>query len=203
MITATKVMELECSECEKKYDAGVEQHLCSCGRPLLVRYDLKRAAATLTMENLAKRAPTLWRYREVLPPGDPVTLGEGMTPLVHALRLGASMGLQRLYVKDEGLNPTGSFKARGMTAAVTRAKQLGAKVFAAPTAGNAGGALAAYAAAAGIPAVIVVPADTPSANVTHWQTVRAQAVEPNWPDSQFSRSAARRQDRRTSSYCFT
>ena len=127
MITATKVMELECSECDKKYDAGVEQHLCSCGRPLLVRYDLKRAAATLTLENLSKRAPTLWRYREVLPPGEPVTLGEGMTPLVHALRLGASMGLQRLYVKDEGLNPTGSFKARGMTAAVTRAKQLGAK----------------------------------------------------------------------------
>jgi len=76
--------------------------LCVCGRPLLVRYDLKRAAATLTLENLSKRVRTLWRYREVLPPGEPVTLGEGMTPLVHAARLGASMGLQRLYVKDEG-----------------------------------------------------------------------------------------------------
>src|SRR5258708_7130922 len=179
MITATKVMELECSECDKKYDAGVEQHLCSCGRPLLVRYDLKRAAATLTLENLSKRARTLWRYREVLPRGEPVTLGEGMTPLVHALRLGTSMGLQRLYVKDEGLNPTGSFKARGMTAAVTRAKQLGAKVFAAPTAGNAGGALAAYAAAAGIPAVIVMPADTPSANVMECQAFGAKVVKLN------------------------
>jgi len=172
MITATKGMELECSECEKKYDAGVEQHLCSCGRPLLVRYDLKRAAATLTMENLAKRAPTLWRYREVLPPGDPVTLGEGMTPLVHALRLGASMGLQRLYVKDEGLNPTGSFKARGMTAAV-----------------------AAYAAAAGIPAVIVMPADTPSANVMECQAFGATVVKLNGLISDCGKYVAERKDR--------
>src|SRR6202047_3286405 len=103
MITATKVMELECSECDKKYDASVEQHLCSCGRPLLVRYDLRRPAAALPLENVSKRAPLLWRYREVLPPGEPVTLGEGMTPLVHALRLGASMGLKHLYGKDEGL----------------------------------------------------------------------------------------------------
>src|SRR5258706_4931856 len=149
MTTATNVMELECSECGKKYDAEVDQHLCTRGRPLLVHYDLKQAAATLTRENLSKRVRTLWRYREVLPPGDPVTLGEGMTPLVHASRLGASMGLRRLYVKDEGLNPTGSFKARGMTAAVTRAKQLGAKTLAAPTAGNAGGAPAGFAAGAG------------------------------------------------------
>src|SRR5713101_6438794 len=165
MATATNVMELECSECGEKFDAEIEQHLCTCGKPLLVRYDLKTAAATLTLANLSQRVRTLWRYREVLPPGEPVTLGEGMTPLVPAARLGASMGLQRLFVKDEGLNPTGSFKARGMTAAVTRAKQLGAKALAAPTAGNAGGALAAYAAAAGIPAVIVMPADTPVANV--------------------------------------
>src|ERR1700751_3345517 len=173
MTTATKVMELECSECAKKYDAGIEQHLCTCGRPLLVRYDLQRAAATLTLENLSKRAPTLWRYAEVLPPGDPVTLGEGMTPCLHAQRLGASMGLHRLYVKDEGLNPTGSFKARGMTAAVTRAKQLGAKALAAPTAGNAGGALAAYAAAAGIPCVIVMAAGTPRANTVECEAFGA------------------------------
>src|SRR5580704_14166172 len=118
MATGTNVMELECSECGKKFDAEVEQHLCTCGKPLLVRYDLKNATATLTLENLSRRPPTVWRYREVLPPGEPVTLGEGMTPLVAALRLGASMGLHRLFVKDEGLNPTGSFKARGMTAAV-------------------------------------------------------------------------------------
>src|ERR1700687_4932696 len=113
MITAANVMELQCSECRKTYDAAVEQHLCACGRTLLVRYDLQRAAATLTLENLSKRAPTLWRYREVLPPGDPVTLGEGMTPLVYAHRLGASMGLRRLYVKDEGLNPTSAFQGGG------------------------------------------------------------------------------------------
>jgi len=195
MITATKVMELECSKCSKKYDAGIEQHLCTCGRPLLVRYDLQRAAATLTVENLSKRPRTLWRYSEVLPPGDPVTLGEGMTPLVHASRLGASMGLRRLYVKDEGLNPTGSFKARGMTAAVTRAKQLGAKALAAPTAGNAGGALAAYAAAAGIPSVIVMPADTPSANVMECQAFGATVVKLNGLISDCGKYVAERKDR--------
>ncbi len=195
MTTATKVMELECSECSKTYDAAVEQHLCVCGRPLLARYDLKRAAATLTLENLSKRVRTLWRYREVLPPGEPVTLGEGMTPLVHAARLGASMGLQRLYVKDEGLNPTGSFKARGMTAAVTRAKQLGAKALAAPTAGNAGGALAAYAAAAGIPAVIVMPADTPAANVMECQAFGAKVVKLNGLISDCGKYVAERKDR--------
>src|SRR2546429_7547752 len=112
------------------------------------------------------RSPrNLWRYAEVLPDDPPVSLGEGMTPLVHAKRLGASLGLANLYVKDEGLNPTGSFKARGMSAAVTRARQLGVKALAAPTAGNAGGALAAYAAAAGVAAGIVMPAGTPSGDV--------------------------------------
>jgi threonine synthase len=119
----------------------------------------------------------LWRYAEVLPEGEPVTLGEGMTPLLAAPRLGASMGLQHLYVKDEGLNPTGSFKARGMTAAVTRAKQLGAKTLAAPTAGNAGGALAAYAAAAGLGAVIVMPSDTPVANVMECRAFGAKVIK--------------------------
>src|ERR1700674_1144753 len=195
MITATKTMELECSACGTKYDASIEQHLCICGRPLLVRYDLKRAAATLTLENLSKRARNLWRYCEVLPPGDPVTLGEGMTPLVRANGLGGSMGLQRLYVKDEGLNPTGSFKARGMTAAVTRAKQLGAKTLAAPTAGNAGGALAAYAAAAGIPAVIVMPADTPVANVMECQAFGAKVIKLNGLISDCGKYVAEHKDR--------
>ncbi len=172
MSKGLNVVELECSACGKKYDASLEQHLCTCGKPLLARYDLRRAAATLTLENLKTRPRTLWRYAEVLPNDPPVSLGEGMTALVHAKRLGASIrcgpggkegrggegGLKHLYIKDEGLNPTGSFKARGMTAAVSRAKQLGAKALAAPTAGNAGGALAAYAAAAGLPAVIVMPA---------------------------------------------
>src|SRR5437660_11929500 len=179
MTKPLNVVGLECSACGKKYDAAVEQHLCTCGKPLLARYDLRRAAATLTLENLKSRPQTLWRYAEVLPNDPPVSLGEGMTPLVHAKRLCASMGLQSLYVKDEGLNPTGSFKARGMTAAVTRAKRLGVKALAAPTAGNAGGALAAYAAAAGMAAVIVMPADTPSANVMECQAFGAKVVKLN------------------------
>jgi threonine synthase len=195
MLTEAKVMELECSECNKRYDAAVEQHLCTCGKPLLVRYDLQRAAATLTLSNLSTRPQNLWRYREVLPPGDPVTLGEGVTPLLQAQRIGASMGLQRLFVKDEGLNPTGSFKARGMSAAVTRAKQLGAKILAAPTAGNAGGALAAYAAAAGIPAVIVMPADTPSANVMECQAFGATVVKLKGLISDCGKYVAERKDR--------
>jgi len=184
MARSSNVLELECSACGKKYDASVEQHLCTCGKPLLARYDLRRAAATLTLENLKQRPRNLWRYAEVLPNDDPVSLGEGMTALVHAKRLGASMrcgqgGLERLFIKDEGLNPTGSFKARGMTAAVTRARRLGAKTLAAPTAGNAGGALAAYAAAAGLPAVIVMPADTPAANVMECQAFGAKVVKLN------------------------
>ena len=175
--TSSNLIELECSACGKKYDASQEQHLCTCGKPLLARYDLKRAAGTFLHETLKDRPPNLWRSAEVLPGDPPVSLGEGMTPLLHAKRLGASVGLENLYVKDEGLNPTGSFKARGMSAAVTRARQLGAKALAAPTAGNAGGALAAYAAAAGMAAVIVMPADTPSANVMECQAFGAKVVK--------------------------
>lgn len=195
MTNPSNLRELECSACGKKYDASTEQHLCTCGKPLLARYDLKRAAATLNLETLKNRPRTLWRYVEVLPNDPPVSLGEGMTPLVHAKRLGASMGLERLFVKDEGLNPTGSFKARGMTAAVTRAKQLGAKALAAPTAGNAGGALAAYAAAAGLPAVIVMPADTPSANVMECQAFGAQVVKLNGLISDCGKYVAERKER--------
>jgi len=200
MSTPLNVVELECSACGKKYDASVEQHLCTCGKPLLARYDLKQAAATLTLESLKSRPRTLWRYAEVLPNDPPVTLGEGMTALVPAERLGASMrcghvGLQRLYVKDEGLNPTGSFKARGMTTAVSRAKQLGARALAAPTAGNAGGALAAYAAAAGIPAVIVMPADTPAANVMECQAFGAKVVKLNGLISDCGKYVAEHKDR--------
>jgi threonine synthase len=191
----TNVTKLECSSCNKEYDATTEQHLCTCGKPLLARYDLKRAARTLNLEALKSRPQNLWRYAEVLPDDPPVTLGEGMTALIHAARLGESMGIGKLYVKDEGLNPTGSFKARGMTAAVTRAKKLGAKALAAPTAGNAGGALAAYAAAAGIPAVIVMPADTPSANVMECQAFGAQVVKLNGLISDCGKYVAERKDR--------
>jgi threonine synthase len=177
MTSATNVLELKCTNCSKIFDAAVEQHVCICGKPLFALYDLKKAAETLNLKNLLSRPRTLWRYAEVLPEGEPVTLGEGMTPLLPTPRLGAAIGLDHLYVKDEGLNPTGSFKARGMTAAVTRAKQLGATTLAAPTAGNAGGALAAYAAVAGLAAVIVMPSDTPVANVMECQAFGAKVIK--------------------------
>jgi len=161
----TTITHLECSKCGEKHSHGKLQNLCACGGPLLARYDLARAARTMTREALKSRPANMWRYAEVLPAREAVSLGEGMTPVIHARRLGAQLGLDALYIKDEGLNPTGSFKARGLSAAVTRAKELGAKALAIPTAGNAGGALAAYAAAAGIRCVIVMPADTPSANM--------------------------------------
>ena len=139
-----------------------ERHfLCSCGAPLLARYDLDRARSW-SRETLKGRDATMWRYREMLPIYDgesPVTLGEGFTPLLHARRLGASIGLDRLYIKDESLNPTNSFKARGQSAAITRAKYLGATTVALPTAGNAGNAAAAYSAAAGIACEVFIPQD--------------------------------------------
>jgi len=192
---SSNLVELECSACGKKYDPEQEQHLCTCGKPLLARYDLRHAAGTLTLQTLKDRPRTLWRYAEVLPDDPPVSLGEGLTPLIHARRLGARMGLESLYVKDEGLNPTGSFKARGMTAAVTRARRFGVKALAAPTAGNAGGALAAYAAAAGIPAVIVMPADTPSANVMECQAFGAKVVKLNGLISDCGKYVAEHKDR--------
>ena len=136
-------------------------HLCRCGAPLLARYDLA-AAHAWSRQSLTGRPPTLWRYRELMPLFDgeePVTLGEGFTPLLHARRLGATVGLDNLYVKDESLNPTNSFKARGQSAAVTRAKYLGAKTLSVPSAGNAGNALAAYAACAGLQAKVFLPRD--------------------------------------------
>ena len=139
-----------------------EKHfLCQCGAPLLARYDLD-AARAWTRDSLAGREPTMWRYRELMPLFDgetPVSLGEGFTPLFHAKSLGRSLGLERLFIKDESLNPTNSFKARGQSAAITRAKYLGAKTIALPTAGNAGNAAAAYAAAAGLACEVFIPKD--------------------------------------------
>ena len=169
----TTITHLECSKCGERHSHEKLQNLCACGGPLLARYDLAKAARTLTRDALKSRPANMWRYAEVLPAREAVSLGEGMTPVIHARRVGARMGLDALYIKDEGLNPTGSFKARGLSAAVTRAKELGAKALAIPTAGNAGGALAAYAAAAGIPCVIVMPMDTPSANMTECEAFGA------------------------------
>ena len=147
-------------------DGARRQNLCpSCQAPLLARYDLAAARRTLTREALATRVHSMWRYEEVLPGASPVTLGEGMTPLIRAHRLGQELGLDTLYIKEEGQNPTGSFKARGLSAAVTMAKALGVDTIALPTAGNAGGAAAAYAARAGLGCVVAMPSDTPAAIV--------------------------------------
>ena len=155
---------LECSEpCGAgPFDARQRHHVCpSCGMPLLARYDLAGARAW-SRDSLAGRAPDMWRYREMMPifPGEtPITLGEGFTPLLRTHRLGELVGLEHLYIKDESLNPTNSFKARGQSAAVTRAKALGATTITLPTAGNAGNAAAAYAAAAGIRCEVFMPRD--------------------------------------------
>jgi threonine synthase len=165
---SSTVTHLQCSRdvCGSVVPHTSLQNLCpACKSPLLARYDLTAARRTLSLDALRGRPCTMWRYKEVLPDNEPVTLGEGMTPLIHTGRLGADVGLTNLYIKDEGLNPTASFKARGLAAAVTVAKALGAKTIALPTAGNAGGAAAAYAAKAGLPCVIAMPSDTPSANI--------------------------------------
>ncbi len=159
---------LECSRPSCRYtgDYRTRHNLCpNCQAPLLARYDLARARATLTRASLRERANTMWRYEEVLPDASPVTLGEGMTPLMRARRLGAHLGLDALFIKEEGQNPTSSFKARGLSAAVSMAKALGVETIALPTAGNAGGAAAAYAAQAGLHCVVAMPRDTPIAIV--------------------------------------
>ena len=171
---------LECSRCGARHEKGRLHNLCrECGRPLLVRYDLARAGETLTRDGLRGRVASLWRYREVLPVDDDAsitTLGEGWTPLARACRLGARLGMPRLHLKDEGLNPSGSFKARGMTAAVSMAKELGAERLAVPSAGNAAGALAAYAAKAGLEAHIYMPRDAPRVNVVECVQYGAHVV---------------------------
>src|SRR5262245_59617743 len=137
------------------------------GRPIWVRYHLDKIKAAVTPAEIAKRPPSLWRYRELLPlplTEEPVTLGEGMTPLLHCPKLGKQLGLSQLFVKDESQLPTGSFKSRGMAAAVSMAKWLGVNRVALPTAGNAGGAAAAYAARAGLEGFVFMPASTPVVN---------------------------------------
>ncbi len=162
------VTHLECSKCGVPYEPNHIYNLCTaCGKPLLVRYDLKAAADCMKRDDLKNRVSSLWRYREVLPvvsDENIVTLGEGWTPLIHASRLGQKIGLNGLYIKDESLNPTGAFKARGLCLAVSMAKELGIKKVAIPSAGNAAGAMAAYAARAGMEAHVFMPVDTPVAN---------------------------------------
>lgn len=161
---------LECSACHATYAPTALMNLCPCGAPLLARYRLDDAAAAL--ERTALTGNTLWRYHAMLPVQSPagiVSLGEGMTPLLRADRLGKHLGLRHLYIKDESLNPTGSFKARGLALAIARAAELGVTRVAIPSAGNAGGATAAYAARAGLEAHVFMPRDVPQAFITECQ----------------------------------
>ena len=161
------VTHLECSVCAKRHDAGVVHNLCECGGPLLVRYDLENAREGWARESLEGASADMWRYSPLLPVTDQkhiVSMGEGWTPLIRAQRLGTRIGASDLWVKDEGLNPTGSFKARGLSCAISMCSELGVEKAAIPSAGNAAGAMAAYAAAAGIEAHIFMPRDVPQAN---------------------------------------
>jgi threonine synthase len=163
------VTHLECAMTGERHEADVVHNLSRAGKPLLVRYDLAGVKKALTKETLARRAPDLWRYRELLPvrkAADIVSLGECMTPIVPMPRLAKKFGGGDILVKDEGRLPTGSFKARGLVMAVSMAKALGIKHMAMPTNGNAGAALAAYASHAGIKTTIFCPEDTPEVNVS-------------------------------------
>jgi len=155
---------LECPRDGRSYDAGVPQKVCGCGSPLLARYDLKALAEGVTRDQISAGPPSLWRYHPLLPVSAPeavVTLGEGLTPIVGLPKYGATIGVPRLVVKDEGLLPTGSFKGRGAAVGVSRAQELGITAIAMPTNGNAGAAWATYAARAGMSALIVMPVDAP------------------------------------------
>ena len=170
-----KATHLECSLCKQTYAADQVQHLCACGGPLLVRYDLEAIRRTWSPAQVREGPNNMWRYAPVLPAAaeSVVTLGEGMTPLIRTRRLGARLGAQNLWIKDEGLNPTGSFKARGLSCAVSMGVELGVRKMAIPSAGNAASALAAYAAAAGIEAHIYMPRDVPQANYIECQAFGA------------------------------
>jgi threonine synthase len=161
------VTHLECSLTGERYQAGRLHNLSKAGKPLLVRYDLEVAKRTLTRDSIAAREPGMWKWRELLPhDSDPVSLGEPETPIIALPNVAAIEGASNLLVKDEGRLPTGSFKARGLAMAVTMAKQFGVERIAMPTNGNAGAALAAYGARAGIETVVICPAETPEINVT-------------------------------------
>ena len=163
----SSVTHLECSVCAKRYPAGQIHNLCSCGGPLLVIYDLAQMAKSWSRDQVSRGPASMWRYAPALPVNDPnhvVSLGEGMTPLVKTARLGGTLGARDLWVKDDGINPTGSFKARGLSCAASMCVELGIRKIAVPSAGNAASAAAAYAAAAGIEAHIFMPRDVPQAN---------------------------------------
>ncbi len=179
-MTRSTLTHLECGACRAIYPQDQLMNLCpGCGKPLLARYDLERARQTLTPANLAQRRPDMWRYEEVMPVQDSnriLALGEGWTPLIRATRLGERIGCPNTLIKDESPNPTGSFKARGLSAAVSRAWELGVTKLAIPSAGNAAGAMSAYAAAAGIPAFVFMPADVPQMFRTECEVLGAHVT---------------------------
>ncbi len=172
--------DLRCYDCGRSYDTTRVQTFCpDCQAPLIVEYDLAAARGVLDRDEFRQRHRGMWRWREVLPVFEPqnmITLGEGDTPLLHLTNLGSALGLAQLYVKDESLNPTGSFKARGLAAAIAKARELGVRKVIIPTAGNAGGAMAAYAARAGLEAYIFMPKDTPEANIKESRIAGATVI---------------------------
>ena len=180
MDTRSSLSHLECGLCGERLEPDRLWNLCpKCGKPLLARYDLDAARATVTREDLARREPTMWRYRELMPVRDDafkLSLGEGFTPLLRTARLERETGHGPLYVKDEGLNPTGSFKARGLSAAVSRAFELGVRAVSIPTAGNAGCAMSAYAAVAGLEAHVFMPADVPKPFINECRVLGAKVT---------------------------
>jgi len=185
-----QIAYLECTRCGEHLSADRPLNTCPRdGGVLFVRYDLARVKGKWRREDLAGRVASMWRYAEVLPEAKPVTLGEGFTPMLP------SREFDNVYIKDEGLNPTGSFKARGMSAAVTMAKHYGLKKLAAPSAGNAGGALAAYAAAAGIEAHIFMPKDVPVANRMECEYYGARLTLVDGLISDCGRMVAERKDK--------
>lgn len=173
-------VHLECSQCGKQFSSQQIHTFClDCNAPLITRYDLAAARQHLDREAVRARPRGMWRWRELLPVDDHanyVSLGEGDTPILSVPRLAQGVGLEQLYLKDESSNPTGSFKARGLATAVSKAKELGIEKVIIPTAGNAGGAMAAYAARAGIRAHIFMPKDTPSANIKESRMAGADVV---------------------------
>ena len=171
---------LECGLCGKQQDADKVWNLCpECSKPFLVRYDLEAAAKTFKKDKLASREPNLWRYHEMLPVRDAkyrICLGEGYTPMTRAERLANEVGFAGLYIKDEGMNPTTSFKARGLGMAVSRAYELGVKEVSIPSAGNAAGAMSAYAAAAGMKAFVFMPQDVPRPFISECKALGAEVT---------------------------
>lgn len=194
--SASALTHLVCPECKREVSADQLQTYChQCMSPWLAVYDLKSVRQDLDRDEISRRSRGMWRWAELLPvhaAENRITLGEGDTPLLKLDRMGASLGLEQLYLKDEGANPTGSFKARGMAAAISKARELGVSKVIVPTAGNAGGAIAAYAARAGMKACVIMPQDTPRANRIECEIAGAEVVQVEGLISDAAKIVARR-----------